>query len=59
MEDHEHMHHDMTDDTHAAHQEGHDHTMHAEMEHAGHDMPGGHAGHDEHQGHDHHAHMIP
>lgn len=58
MEDHEHMHHDMTDDTHAAHQEGHDYTMHAEMEHAGHDMPGGHAGHDEHQGHDHHAHMI-
>ena len=46
MEDHEHMHHDMTDD------------MHAEMAHAGHDMGESHAGHDEHQGHNHHSHMI-
>ena len=58
MEDHEHMHHDMTDATHAMHQEKHDHTMHAEMAHAGHDMPDGHTGYDEHQGHDHHAHMV-
>jgi Cu2+-exporting ATPase len=58
MEDHVHMHHDITDDTHAMHQEKHDHPMHAEMAHAEHDMPGGHTGHDEHQRHDHHAHMI-
>jgi Cu2+-exporting ATPase len=58
MEGHEHMHHDMNDDAHAMHQEGHDPAMHAEMAHAGHDMPAGHTGHDEHQGHNHHAHMI-
>jgi len=58
MEDHEHMHHDMTDDARAMHQEGHDHAIDAEMMHAGHDMPDGRTGYDEHQGHDHHAHMI-
>jgi Cu2+-exporting ATPase len=58
MEDHEHMHHDMNDDAQVMHEEGHDHTMHADMAHAGHDMPAAHTGHGEHQGHNHHAHMI-
>lgn len=61
MEDHEHIHQDMTemaDETHPMNQRGHDHTVYGEVAHAGHDMPAGHAGHDAHQGHDHHAHMI-
>ena len=61
MEDHEHMHHDMTDmadETHAMSQKGDDHNMHMDMAHAGNEAMPGHMGHDAHQGHDHHAHMI-
>src|SRR5450830_830660 len=58
MTDREHMRHDMTDDTQAMPQKGHDHTMQAEMAHVGHDMSNGPENHHEHQGHDHHAHMV-
>src|SRR5450759_3286261 len=58
MTDREHMRHDMTADTQAMPQKGHDHTMQAEMAHVGHDMSNGPENHHEHQGHDHHAHMV-
>lgn len=58
MQEHGHVHRDMADDIHVVNVEEHDHSMHMEMAHAGHETAPDQMGHGMHGGHDYHMHMV-